>query len=206
ETPDANGLRGELRRRYPELQNRRLVLFLSRIDRKKGLDLLIPAFAGVLREMPDAALVIAGDGDLALTAGLRERCRALGIEKSVCWPGFLSGAAKAAALADADVFVLPSYSENFGIAVVEAMALGVPVIVTDQVGICREVAASRSGLIVAAAVDPIRRAIIELFSDRNLLTSLGRNAMATARSQFSTAAVTEKLLAAYSSAVTERSS
>jgi glycosyltransferase involved in cell wall biosynthesis len=118
----------------------------------------------------------------------------------------LSGAAKAAALADADVFVLPSYSENFGIAVVEAMALGIPVIVTDQVGICREVAASRSGLIVAAAVDPIRRAIIELFSDRNLLTSLGRNAMATARSQFSTAAVTEKLLAAYSSAVTERSS
>jgi glycosyltransferase involved in cell wall biosynthesis len=203
ETPDANGLRGELRRRYPELQNRRLALFLSRIDRKKGLDLLIPAFAGVLREMPDSALVIAGDGDDALKESLTAQCRALGIEGSVFWPGFLSGNAKAAALADADIFVLPSYSENFGIAVVEAMALGIPVIVTEQVAICREVAASRSGLIVAAAVDPIRNAILELFSDRGLLNSLGSNAMATARSQFSTPAVIQKLIAAYSAAVQE---
>ena len=101
---------------------------------RRDLDLLIRRSPACCAN-PDAALVIAGDGDAALTESLRRSCRSLGIEKSVYWPGFLSGPAKAAALADADVFVLPSYSENFGIAVIEAMALGVPVIVTDQVGV-----------------------------------------------------------------------
>jgi glycosyltransferase involved in cell wall biosynthesis len=197
ETPDANGLRGELRRRYPELQNRRLALFLSRIDRKKGLDLLIPAFAGVLREMPDAALVIAGEGDPALTRELHERCRALGIEKSVCWAGFLSGAAKAAALADADVFVLPSYSENFGIAVIEAMALGVPVIVTDQVGVFREVAANNAGVVTPAEVDPLRGAMLRLLADDAGRAQIGRNGAALAQSQFAPAVVMKKLTEAY---------
>lgn len=191
-----------MRRLYPELQSKRVALFLSRIDRKKGLDLLIPAFAGVLREIPDAALVIAGDGDAALTQSLRERCHALGIEKSVYWPGFLSGPAKAAALADADVFVLPSYSENFGIAVVEAMALGVPVILTDQVGICREVAASNAGLVTAPEVDPLRSALVRLLADDAARATIGRNGAALARSQFSPPVVLKKLTEAYDSVLT----
>jgi glycosyltransferase involved in cell wall biosynthesis len=202
ETPDANGVKGELRRLYPELHSKRVALFLSRIDRKKGLDLLIPAFAGVLREIPDAALVIAGDGDLTLTQSLRERCRSLGIEKSVYWPGFLSGTAKAAALADADVFVLPSYSENFGIAVIEAMALGVPVILTDQVGVCREVAGSNAGLVTAAEIDPLRSALVRLLADDTARATLGRNGAALARAQFSPPVVLKKLTDAYNSVLT----
>jgi len=199
EPPNANGAKGELRRLYPELQSKRIALFLSRIDRKKGLDLLIPAFAGVLREIPDAALVIAGDGDAALARSLRERCRALGIEKSVYWPGFLSGPAKAAALADADVFVLPSYSENFGIAVIEAMALGVPVILTDQVGVCREVAAGNAGLVTAPEIDPLRHALVRLLTDDAARAEIGRNGAALARSQFSPPVVLKKLAEAYNS-------
>ncbi len=199
ETPDASGVKGELRCLYPELQSKRVALFLSRIDRKKGLDLLIPAFAGVLREIPDAALVIAGDGDPALTESLRESCRSLGIQKSVYWPGFLSGPAKAAALAGADVFVLPSYSENFGIAVIEAMALGVPVILTDQVGICREVAASNAGLVTPAQVDPLRSALVRLLTDDAARAAIGRNGAALAQAQFSPAVVLKKLTEAYDS-------
>jgi glycosyltransferase involved in cell wall biosynthesis len=199
EAPDANGVKGELRRLYPELRSKRVALFLSRIDRKKGLDLLIPAFAGVLPEIPDAALVIAGDGDATLTESLRQRCRSLGIEKSVYWPGFLSGSAKAAALADADVFVLPSYSENFGIAVIEAMALGVPVIVTDQVGVCREVEASNAGLVTRPEVGPLQGALVRLLNDGAARVAIGRNGAALAHSQFSPPVVLKKLTQAYDS-------
>jgi glycosyltransferase involved in cell wall biosynthesis len=197
EVPDASGSRSELRRRFPELQERRIALFLSRIDRKKGLDLLIPAFAGVLREMPDSALVIAGDGDTALIAALKTQCCTLGIAGSVYWTGFLSGREKAGALADADIFVLPSWSENFGIAPIEAMALGVPVIVTDQVGIHREIASQNAGVVTPAAIEPLRSAMARLLADSELRTTLGRNGMQLARSEFSPPVVIRKLTDAY---------
>lgn len=197
EIPDLGDAKGELRRRYPELNGRRILLFLSRIDRKKGLDLLIPAFAGLLREMPGAALVIAGDGDRALEESLRSECRKLGIQDFVYWPGFLSGNAKAGALADADLFVLPSYSENFGIAPIEAMALGVPVILTDQVGICREVLACNAGVVTPPEIEPLREAMLRVLSDDDGRATLGRNGAALARTQFAPDVVMRRLTDAY---------
>ena len=102
------------------------MLFLSRLDTKKGLDLLLQAFARVRGAGQNPALVVAGTGDAAFEAGLRREAARLGIDGDLHWAGFLSGADKLAALADADLFVLPSYSENFGISVVEAMAAGLP--------------------------------------------------------------------------------
>jgi glycosyltransferase involved in cell wall biosynthesis len=188
-----------LRVRYPELRARRIVLFLSRIDRKKGLDLLIPAFQCVLKSVPDAALVIAGDGDRALIETLRGQCRALGIEDSVYWPGFLEGEAKQGALGEAEVFVLPSYSENFGIAVIEAMAAGVPVIITDRVGICREVGEGNAGLVTPPASEPLSRAMVRLLSDEPFRMALGQNGRALARSRFAPDAVIDKLIGGYES-------
>lgn len=192
-----------LRARYPELRARRIVLFLSRIDRKKGLDLLIPAFHGVLKTIPDAALVIAGDGDRALIETMRNQCRELAIEDSVYWPGFLNGEAKQGALREADVFVLPSYSENFGIAVIEAMAAAVPVIITDQVGICREVGEGKAGLVTAAAFEPLRDAIVRLLSDESFRAALGQNGRALARSHFAPAVAIDKLMKAYDSVLAD---
>src|SRR5262249_30160327 len=100
-------VRGAFRRQYAELAERRIVLFLSRIDPKKGLDLLLPAFREVLRQDSRAALVIAGEGEPSLVGRLLRMAAELGIADSVFWPGFLSGAGRAAAFADADVFVLP---------------------------------------------------------------------------------------------------
>ena len=188
-----------LRARYPELRARRIVLFLSRIDRKKGLDLLIPAFQSVLKSIPDVALVIAGDGDRALIETVREQCRALAIEDSVYWPGFLDNEAKLGALGEAEVFVLPSYSENFGIAVIEAMAAAVPVIITDRVGICREVVQGKAGLVIAAALEPLRNAMVRLLSDEPFRTALGQNGKMLARSYFAPGAVIDKLVAGYAS-------
>ncbi len=152
----------------------------------------------MLRDDPGVALVIAGDGDPRLIEALRAESRDLGIDGSVFWAGFLSGAEKRGALADADVFVLPSYSENFGIAAVEAMAAGLPVILTDQVGIWREVERSNAGLIAATAVEPIRDALSRLLADAALRAELGRNGSVLARSEFASAVVTKKLIATYS--------
>jgi glycosyltransferase involved in cell wall biosynthesis len=190
-------LKGQFRARYPQLQDRRIILFLSRIDRKKGLDLLISAFREVVIRFPEAILVIAGDGDTELTESLLRLAQDCGVADSVLWVGFLSGPEKFAAMADADVFVLPSYSENFGVAVVEAMALGVPVILTDQVGIHREVAQHHAGLITAAAVAPLAGAIATVLGDECLRSELGRNAQLIAASQFSADAVISRVIEAY---------
>jgi glycosyltransferase involved in cell wall biosynthesis len=139
---------GAFRRRYPELRARRLILFLSRLDQKKGLDLLLRAFAHVRRDVHDAMLVIAGNGEDRFAERLKTETKRLGISNDVLWTGFLTGEVKQAAFADAVIYVLPSYSENFGIAVVEAMAAGVPVIVSDRVGIHADIAAAAAGLVV----------------------------------------------------------
>ncbi len=181
---------------YPQLRGRRIVLFLSRIDRKKGLDLLIEAFAKIRQTVADASLVIVGSGDLPLELECRNRADQLGISSDVHWIGFLEGAEKQAALTDADLFVLPSYSENFGVAVVEAMAAGLPVVVTDRVAIHREIASQRAGLVVKCNIDRLAGAIRQLLQDRSLSTELGRNGCRLAAC-FAPSIIAAKLRACY---------
>ena len=145
---DRQRLAGKFRARYPMLANRPLIVFLSRIALKKGLDLLIPAFARVRQRLPEAALVIAGSGDPDLVETVKKSISETGLNDHVVWPGFLHGDDKAALLADADLFVLPSYSENFGVAAVEALCFRTPVIVSDQVGIHHEISKYHAGLVV----------------------------------------------------------
>jgi len=126
--------RGEFRREHGLTNRCKLILFLGRIDPVKGLDLLARSFAGLTREMDDARLVIAGPDDGYLSA-VKHLIKALNIEESVLFTGPLYGKDKLAAYVDADVFVLPSSYEIFGITVLEALACGTPVIVTDRCGI-----------------------------------------------------------------------
>jgi glycosyltransferase involved in cell wall biosynthesis len=150
-----------------------------------------------LRVYPTAALVIAGEDDSPLIHNLRRLSSELGIEGSVFWPGFLSGSAKVAALADADVFVLPSYSENFGMAPVEAMSFGLPVVVTDQVGIHREISRDRAGIVTPPSVEPLASALVLLLQDDALRSEMARNALRLAASHYSVEAVTSQLLDLY---------
>jgi glycosyltransferase involved in cell wall biosynthesis len=189
----ANEFRGQFRAQYPELADRRIVLFLSRIDPKKGLDLLLPAFREVSRQDPRAALVIAGDGEPSLVTRLRQTAAELGIASSVFWPGFLAGAKRAAAFADADLFVLSSYSENFGMAPVEAMGLGLPVVLTDRVGIHQEVTEARAGIATPVSSEAIASALLLLLRDDSLRLEMGRNARRLAASRYSVEAVAGRL-------------
>jgi glycosyltransferase involved in cell wall biosynthesis len=187
--------------RFPHLEDRRILLFLSRLDEKKGLDLLMRAFAQARRQMPRVSLVVAGDGNPAFVSGLKAEAVRLGIERDVVWPGFLDGDLKQAALADADVFVLPSYSENFGIAVAEAMAAGLPVVVSNQVGIHRDVQQAQAGIVVPCDVTSLAGALVQLLDDAALCRSMGDNGQSFVRRHYSAQAVTQKLVTVYNEIV-----
>jgi glycosyltransferase involved in cell wall biosynthesis len=189
----------QFRSQYSALADRPIILFLSRIHPKKGVDLLLPAFREVLREHPTAALVIVGDGDTpSMVQDLRRLASSLGIADSVFWPGFLGGSAKVAALAAAEVFVLPSYSENFGMAPVEAMSMGIPVVVTDQVGIHKEISAGRAGIVTPPAIAPLASALKLLLREAGLRAEMGRNAARLAATRYSVEAVASQLIDLYS--------
>jgi glycosyltransferase involved in cell wall biosynthesis len=205
--PDAFDTRavGQFLARYPHLRGSRLVLFLSRLDPKKGLDLLLPAFALLRQQMPDILLVVAGTGETGFVRGLMAQAAALGIQSAVLWPGFLDGNEKQAAFADVDLFVLPSYSENFGIAAVEAMAAGLPVLVSDQVGIHSEITQARAGLAVACDVGQLTDALALLLNDSALRRSMGEDGRALVREKYSSEAVTRKLIGVYNQIAASRS-
>ena len=190
---------GSFRSAHPETEGRDIILFLSRIDRKKGLELLLPAFAAVRKHRPSAILVLAGSGDDTLIHDLKGQARILGIDHAVLWPGFLQNEAKLAAFEAAAVFVLPSWSENFGVAVIEAMAAGCPVVVSDQVAVHADVAASDAGYVVPCEVEPLAEAISRMLEDAPGRTRMGNNGKCLTQTLYSLPAVTARLLAAYKS-------
>jgi glycosyltransferase involved in cell wall biosynthesis len=156
-----------------------LVLFLGRISWKKGLDLLLNAFA----LMPRGKLAIVGPDDEKLVPRLAQLARDLEIVDRVCFlPRTVLGPDKEYLFRSANVFVLPSYSENFGISVLEAMQRGVPVVVTPEVGAAEIVRESGGGLVVAGDPTPLSQAISRLTADTTLAGSMGeagrRHAMA----------------------------
>lgn len=189
--------KGALRARYPQLRDRVVYLFLSRVDEKKGIPLLFSAFARVHAADPATALIIAGSGSPGYESSLRRLTVELHVEDHVLWLGFLRGQAKAEALADADVFVLPSYSENFGVALAEAMAAGLPVIVSDRVGIHPQVSSHGAGLVTDCAVDALAEAMTRLATADDLRREMGLRGRALALSQYSIDSVTARVIAAY---------
>jgi len=188
-------MRGAGPRRDPN--SRQKILFLSRFDRKKGLDLLLEAFAQLRRKGLDAVLILAGSGDPGLVAQLKKQARRLGIAADVVWAGFLTGPDKWAALANADVFVLPSYSENFGVALVEALASGCPVVLSDQVGIQREIASADAGLVTPCRAEDLAQALLNVLTDPVLRRRMSENGVRLARQEFSLEAVSRKLAETY---------
>ena len=138
---------------YPDLRGRRLILFLSRIHPKKGCDLLIEAFARFAEGHPDLHLVMAGPADNSKWyARLLESSKRLGIAHRITWTGMLQGHLKWSAFRAAEVFILPTHQENFGIAIVESLACGTPVLITNRANIYREIQADGAGLVGEAGL------------------------------------------------------
>ena len=150
--------------RYPGLRRRRFFLFLSRIHRKKGCDLLLEALGRVAAGHPDVDLVIAGPDESGLRPQLEAQAKRLGIDSRVYWTGMLEGDLKWGAFYAADAFVLPSHQENFGVAVVEALACEVPVLISDKVNIWPDIAQDEAGIVNADTAEGTYRSMTTLLT------------------------------------------
>ena len=158
----------ELRLKYPILKNKKVILFLGRIAQKKGLDILVKAFNLLSRERKDLHLVIAGGDGAGYRRKVTNLIEKLGLQDKVTFTGVLSGREKLQAYTGSDIFALASHSENFGMSVIEAMACGLPVVISDKVGIYREVKDRNSGIIVEANTESVYKGIKKLLNDENL--------------------------------------
>jgi glycosyltransferase involved in cell wall biosynthesis len=155
--------RGEFRKKWGINPAEPVLLFLGRLIPRKGADILIDAFAKACPE--SGRLVIAGpEGEPGYLAFLSKRAREAGVESRVVFAGPLYDDAKASVLADSDIFVLPSRYENFANSAAEAMACGMPVIITDACGI-RSLVEGRAGLVVAPEQEPLVAAISTMISN-----------------------------------------
>lgn len=194
---DADGQR--FRAEFLEGFDGPLLMFLGRITFKKGLELLIDSFAHVLRSTPQARLAIVGPDDEELLPSLEQRARDLGVDDRVVFTGALYGTRRTDALAAADVWALTSHSENFGIAVIEAMAARCVTVISTAVNLADEVRASGAGVVVDLEPVEIGDAIGALFSDsarRAEVAAAGEN---FAR-KFDWTAVAPQLIAMYEQA------
>ena len=182
-----------------------LVLFLGRLHFKKGLDLLVPAFAQVHRRYPEARLAIVGPDNDNYGLKVKSWVREHGLERSVCFVDALDEAAVIQAYVDADVFVLPSYTENFGMTVVEAMACKLPVVISDQVNIHNEVTESGGGLVTHCDVDEVAKGIAGLLGDADKRRSMGEAGRTFVRQQYSLDRIVARLAKEYEAVITRGS-
>jgi glycosyltransferase involved in cell wall biosynthesis len=144
---DAEAQKSAFYARFPELRGKRLLLFMGRIHPKKGCDLLIEAFAKVFRDQPEWRLVMAGPDSVGWQSKLASLARQRQIAGRITWAGMITEDIKYGALQAAEVFILPSHQENFGIAVAEALSCGLPTLIAKPVNIWREVEHDGAGIV-----------------------------------------------------------
>ena len=166
--------RGGFRRKVGIADDVPLVLFLGRLNFKKGLDVLIPAFAKLSQQFPAARLAIVGPDNEGYDDKVEAWCRESGVEEQIIRVDYLELDGVRQAYVDADVFVLSSYTENFGLTVIEAMACECPVVVSDQVNICTEVRDAAAGIVTGLDPAEVAEAMARVLGDASLATEMGR--------------------------------
>lgn len=181
--------------------NAPLVLFLSRLNFKKGLDLLVPAFARVRSRFPDAVLAIVGPDNEGYGAKVRGWVAEHGLQGCTHFVEHLNGEAVLQAYVDADVFALPSYTENFGMTVVEAMACGLPVVISDQVNIHGEVAAAGAGLVTRCDAGEVAEALCTLLADPARRIAMGAAGRALVQQRYTWPAIVPALTREYEAVI-----
>jgi glycosyltransferase involved in cell wall biosynthesis len=162
---------------FPQLINKNYILFLSRVHEKKGVDLLIMAYLELKNsgiKMPD--LVIAGPG-LETDYG-KDLIRLSSEDKQIHFLGMVKGEKKWSLLYRSDVFILPSHQENFGIAIVEALACGKVVLITDKVNIYKEIIDGEAGFADVDTLDGVKRILKSYYTlPKDVKESKSQNAL-----------------------------
>lgn len=201
QTADAQTVRDAALQRLKILhqQDTPLLLFMSRIDPKKGLNLLFPALERLLAEGLKFHFVLAGgnpqDPDYENRIRTQVQNSSLAAHSTIA--GFVTGDSKVALLQAADLFVLPSYYENFGIAVAEAMVAGVPVVISDQVHIWEDVKQAEAGWVSACEINALTDQLRTAIQSAPERQRRGVNAQAHALKHYSWKAIAQQMIQAY---------
>jgi glycosyltransferase involved in cell wall biosynthesis len=204
--PSEPGHGSRFRDRFGIGADAQVVLFLSRLDRKKGLERLLTATARLRAERPHVVLVVVGAGDdPAYEAGLRRQADQLELGDGALWTGLLTGADKWDAFAGSDVFTLPSDYENFGIVVVEALLASVPAVISSGVYIAPELAAAAAALVCDRDVDSLASQLSAVLRDRQLAERLSVAGKRAAEDLYAPARVARHTIEAYETALASTS-
>jgi len=184
---------------FPQVSDRRCLLFLGRIHPKKGLEPLLKILPELTRKHPDTLLVIVGNGERTYVQHVRELVRLGNLEQQVLFTGMVTGQAKWGAFARAEVFVLPSHQENFAISMAEAMHMAVPVIISNKVNSWPFVTTANAGFVVEE--DQIElslaRRLDELLSAPDEARCLGKHGQDVAREHFTWQRVARDMISLY---------
>lgn len=194
--PSTQGDRERFRKKYLLNSDDFVLLFLSRIDYKKGLNLLIPSLNRISSNHPNIKLIIAGPDTNGYKRNVCAWIRKYKIENRVILSGFLSGQDKLDAFAGSECFVLPSMNENFGIAIVEALSAGLPVLISDHVYIWKEIIKGGGGWVCNYSIDSLSDAIKMILSTPSDLIKKKESAKRSAE-QFSTISLTPLYIELY---------
>ena len=185
------------RDRYPMLENKKIVLYMSRLHPMKGPDILISALGILASKRADIALVVAGSGSAEYENRLKSLVREFDLQDITLFLGMVKGADKWALLREAGLFVLPSHHEAFPNAVVEAMAAGLPVVISEGVDISREVGEAGVGLVTSLDPAELASAIDTLLSDEGLRAKMGAAGAEYVREHWSWEGTTRDIAKAY---------
>ena len=179
---DRLATRGTFRATYPKLADRPMILFLGRIHYGKGVELLVPALAKMKRS--DAMLVVAGPDAEGFGKVIDGLITQHNVRDRIIFTGMIGGEEKLAALADADLLALPSWHENFGLAVIEALAAGTPVVVSDQVNLHPDITAARVGGVVRLDAEALAGELDRWLDDGQLRSAASAAAPAFVRERY----------------------
>lgn len=185
EMQDYNHLpeKGIFKMKYNINKNKKIILYLGRIHKMKGLEILLLAFSDLQKENIDSLLVIVGPDDGYL-AELYRLIKKLDLKDKIIIPGPLYGSDKLEAYRDADIFVLPSFHDDFGLTTLESLACGTPVIITNRCG-SSDVVYENGGLVIEYDKNSLVKGMITLLSDDNLRIKYSEQGKAHVHSNYS---------------------
>ena len=194
-----NGLpaKGNLCECYPVLKDKKVILFLSRINWKKGLDILVKAYAMLAKERSDVHLLIVGNDERGYIKKVKGWIKDYELGKKVTFTGILTGKKKLEAFAGSDLFVLSSYSENFGMVIVEAMACGLPAVISNKVGIYKEIEKNKAGVIVNTNAESVYNGMKQILENSELKKEIAINGRRLAEKYYDIDKVAEKMIKVY---------
>ena len=186
---------------YPFLKHKSIVVSMGRLNYIKGLDQLLKSWNMVIAAVPNAHLIIAGPDSNGYIEVLKRIVKSEGISASVSFLGTVIGDRKSGLLYNSDVFVSSSYLESFGMAIVEAMAHGLPVAITDKVNIKSEIVEAEAGLISSCEPISISNNLIYLLENKNIANQMGIRGIALVRKKFDLNSVVRKMKEIYIAAI-----